>query len=740
MVERLTNRCCFKDSRSAFQVAAQWRQIRCFAVIAIIALLSVSRFESYAFSQSPELTVAASFQGAESVEAQERISLRLSRALEHNEGRIAILIGGTDVTRLFGIGVTDYVYEVSLPLPTGENPLTVYLVTPENEWRQIASIPLRVASAATTTITALPATDPPAAPSAESNRKTSFIPSLTLGLKSQAAQAHFPDSNAPQRERFTDFTMQGSLRTEMAGADYSSQLQFDVAGSSYRSEALRFGELGENAPLIDLSSYLMQFQVRRAKFRVGHISFGSSRHLINSFSSRGISLTLPVTKRTDVSLSALNGTSVIGWDNFVGLNRRKHQVLAGTLGFEMSPETPGRLRIESGFLHGSLLPISNFNQGNITDAEQSKGFSFRVIAAAPNDRFRLDAGFTRSRFNNANDPALNQSFDVVSVRETTRNARYLNATANLLDNVSIGAGRKASFAFTFQHETIDPLFRSVASYNQADRFQNQFEAVASVAGVTATASHLRLNDNLDDIPSILKTLTRRTSVLVGAPLASVFGSTGKGLAWWPRVSYGYEQTHQFGAGLPTNSGFDNLNQVPDQISTNQTALADWQFQQVRFGYRLNRSFQDNQQPGRELDDLSNLINAFTVGFTPHQAIDLNVEASGERAENLATRRVDRTKRAGVNANWRMTNNSTIGATLSALFAGDGLNLSKNRNAEFDLQWSYRFVKERDPYPKVQGQFFIRYANRYSRGLDRVFGLNNLTKLQTLNLGVSFTFF
>ncbi len=736
MLKRSTKRCRFKVSRSAFCAAGAWRQIRCFVAIAVLALLSGSHFDSYAVSQSQELTVAASFQSTESVESQERISLRLSRPLGPNEGTVAIFIGGTDVTALFAVGVTDYVYQVSLPLPPGENPLTVYMVTPENQWRQIASFTLRVGSAAPPE----PSADAAAAPSAESTRKASIVPSVTLGLKSQAAQAHFPDSNAPQRERFTDFTMQGSLRMEMGGAEFGSQLQFDVAGSSYRSEALRFGELGEDAPLIDLSSYLMQFQVRRAKFQVGHISFGSNRHLINSFSSRGISVTLPVTRRTDVSLSALNGTSVIGWDNFIGLNRRKHQVLAGTLGFEMAPETPGRLRIEGGILHGSLLPISNFNQGNITDAEQSKGFSFRVIAATPKDRLRLDAGFTRSRFNNAEDPALNQSFDVVSVRPTTRNARYLNANFNLLDNVPIGASRKASLAFTFQHETIDPLFRSVASFNQADRFQNQFEAVASIADVTATVSLLRLNDNLDDIPSILKTLTRRTSVLVGAPLASVFGEPGNGSPWWPRVSYGYEQTHQFGAALPTNSDFDSASQIPDQISTNQTALADWQFQRVRFGYRMNRSFQNNQQPGREQDDLSNLINAFTVGFTPHQAIDLNLEAGGERAENLATRRVDRTNRAGVNVNWRMTPNSTLGATLSTLFAGDGLNLSKNRNAEFDLQWSYRFVKEQVPYPKVQGQFFIRYANRYTRALDRVFGLDNLAKLQTLNLGLSFTFF
>jgi len=41
---------------------------------------------------------------------------------------------------------------------------------------------------------------------------------------------------------------------------------------------------------------------------------------------------------------------------------------------------------------------------------------------------------------------------------------------------------------------------------------------------------------------------------------------------------------------------------------------------------------------------------------------------------------------------------------------------------------------------VAGQFFIRYANRYSHSLERIFLNDNLSKNQTLTVNLSFTFF
>jgi hypothetical protein len=328
------------------------------------------------------------------------------------------------------------------------------------------------------------------------------------------------------------------------------------------------------------------------------------------------------------------------------------------------------------------------------------------------------------------------------VRQVTRNARYLDATYTPLQNFALSKTKKDTLAVTYRHERVDPLFRSVAAFTQADRQQNHLELVAAVGDITAAVSHLRFNDNLGNLPSILTTLGRRTNLILGVPLVSLLGNPAKPSPWLPRLSYSLDEVRQFGASIPTNGGFElNLTTIPDQLSTNQNLSAEWQLKGLRFGYRFNRSFQDNRQVGRERADLRNLVNGFALGVNPTAALDLNFDVGAESASNKENDRVDRTLRIGSNITWRLTQKMTVGATLSGTAAGDTNRVSKNRSAEIDLQWSYRFgLQKKNCLEKFQGQFFIRYANRYAHGQDSLFQLDNLTRLQTLNAGVSVTFF
>src|SRR5262249_35293964 len=156
----------------------------------------------------------------------------------------------------------------------------------------------------------------------------------------------------------------------------------------------------------------------------GNINYGSNRHLINGFASRGLSLSQPLGKQADLSIAAMNGTSIVGWGNFFGLVRRDHQIVSGKLGYEVIENRPGRLRLEASLLSGSLLPLSNFNQNQINDAEKSHGFGFRVIATDKAQRMQLDAGITRSQSINPHDPFLDPTQSALGVRPRTSNAHY----------------------------------------------------------------------------------------------------------------------------------------------------------------------------------------------------------------------------------------------------------------------------------------------------------------------------
>jgi hypothetical protein len=722
----------------------------------LISLVGVCRFPKV---YAQDLSVKASFADKPSIAPNERIDLHLNRPLQSAEGRLAVLIGQTDLTAFFTLGETTLSYTPKfVPLPAGENQVTVYLVSQASEWKVIAQFALKVGPEAKPESDAAPTgeastngtqangapADSQAAAQGEKRKtfadKIGLQPSLTVGLKSQPAESHFPDANAPARARFTDATLQSTFRTEMKNDRLGYQSQFEVAGSSFQQEALRFGQLGREAPRLDLSSYLMQFNVGKTSFQAGHIAVGTNRHLINSFSSRGLSLTVPLSPVADFSLAAMNGTSIVGYDNFFGLNRRKHQIVTGTLGFELLPKRAGALRLETAVMHGSLQPISNFNQGNVTDAEQSKGLSFRVVTSDAKQRFKLDGGFARSHFNNANDPLLNLTTSIVATRPVTRNAEYVDATYNLLQNVKLTASKQANLAFNLRHERVDPLFRSVAASTQADRLQNQFEMVAALGEFNATVSHQRGNDNLSNIPSILKTAMRRDALVMGAPLASFLSRPDKPSPWLPRLAYMLDRTHQFADNTPVNGGFSSASQLPDQLSLNQLFSSEWQVKSYRFAYRFNRSLQDNRQPGRELADLTTIINGVSIGLPALGRLDVTMDVNAERANNRENRRTDRTLRITTGINYRMTDSSTFAANLSATGAGDLGKTARARNAEFDVQWAYKFVVGKERFKKLQGQFFIRYANRYASSRDNLFGFSNLTKAQTLNTGLSFTFF
>ncbi len=703
-------------------------------------------------AQSPELIVKASFAGKQAITSLEQIDLSLNRPLEPVEGRLAVFIGSTDMTALFKSTPNGLNYAPkSLHLPGGENVVTVYLVSRDDSWREIAQFTLRV-SKSESAETRRDVSEAGTAKTTQKNAgqtegrlvfdRVAVIPSLTVSLESQPAETHFPDSAGPARPRYIDFDFQSSIQTDLVNAPLGFQTQFDFVGTSFREKALRYGELGDEAPQIDLSSFLMQFQIKKARLLIGHVSTGSNRHLINSFSSRGITLTLPVNKRSDLTFAAMNGTSIVGWNNFIGLKRSQHQIQSATLGHEFLPSRPGGLRVEASLLYGSLLPQSNFNQGNITDAERSSGFGVRVVASDPTQRLRLDGGYARSKFTNPEDPLLNQGTDVVPVQPTTRQARYLDVAYDLLKEHALTKNTRANLSVAFRHERVDPLYRSVAAYTQADRQQDQLEMVGQLSDLSVNFMYGRFKDNLANIPSVLKTLTRSNAFLVSAPLNSFFGDRAQPRSWLPRISYSRNRTHQFAVAFPSNGAFElNPSTVPDQLSTNQSFAADWQGGKWRFGYRFNHSFQDNRQTGRELSDLKNILNGIVFGISPYRSLELNFDFTADRAHNREMQRTDRGERAGLGINWRIAQRSSLAANISTAFAGDVSRASNSsRNAQLNLQWVWGFGVETSRLQRMRGQFVIRYANHYARSRDFLFGFNNLLKSQTINAGMSLTFF
>lgn len=769
-----------------------------------------------------DLTVKASFDG-KTVTPDEAVELTLSRQPATAEGRIAVVIGSTDLTDLFVADGNSFRYSPKpVPLPTGENELVVYLVLSTGEWKPLASFKLKVVakSDASTPVIAEAAqtvngesvtqnangeqavkTDqaaqaqtadasPAAAAQAEPVKrrfgfdKFEMTPQLNIGVKSQFAETHFPDTNKPERPTFADATIQGTWKSEMTRGTMQMQQQFDFVGSSFRNEALRFAELGANARKIELSSYLMQFQHGTRKFNIGHTSFGAHRHLVNNFSSRGLTLAVPITNRFDVSVASMNSTNIVGFDNFWGLNNPRHRMFTGIIGFDVFSKRPGGLRFETGVSDAWFLSNrQNFTQGNINDSERSRGLSFRVLAKDKSERVRLDAGFTRSQFFNPNDPLLNQNVNnVVQSSITTRSARYADVSVDLLKEFSFKAKKpaaanandaaaqavqtdpqtqasqnaqtvqvaqaavepkKLNLTLNVRHERVDPLFRSIGAATQADLQQNVVELVGAYGELTFTAAHTRFNDNLAGIQTILRTNTRRDAFAVNTPLQNLFSNRPavQPNPFLPRLGYVFERTRASADFIPIGGGFDQPGAIPDQANINQSVTAEWQFSKFRASYRLNHTLQDNRAVGRERADLQNFVHTASFGWNPLTTLELNLDVNFEDANNREQANTDRNLRFGFNATWQATSRQTFNAVLATVGAGDLLRTNDSRNREFDFQWNYRLTRENEnKFKKVQMIYFIRYSNRFARTRNFVENVNNLTRLNTFNTGLNFIFF
>ncbi|MCM3875847.1 MAG: hypothetical protein NEA02_05450 [Thermoanaerobaculia bacterium] len=661
------------------------------------------------------LTARLETGGQEWVSRRFPIEIVTNRVPRAEEGRIAVQIGKTDVTDLFEATDAGLRYRPKLrPLPSGEQEIVVFLVTPGQEWKEIAKLPLKVLKPG-------------------GLERASVAPKLDVTLKGQLAEGHFPDSAASERRAFQDLTGQATLSADLGRGANGLTAQMALALAARREDALRFGERGQAADRADLASYGLKLALGPGSLEWGGVSFGDNRHLISSFSSRGGKATLALGKVAELSATAVNGTSIVGWDNALGLDTREHQVYAGKLGLELVPSAPGTLRIEGTVVDGSLLPRNGVNRGFVSDAEKSLGFGARALASLFAGRLRLEGGFARSKFTSPSDPLLEQGEKVVPIAPTTRSASYANAALDVVK----GTG-PFTLGVAFRHERVDPQYRSVAVSTQADLQQDAVEMNAGLGPVTAQFSYGWTEDNLADLVSILKTKTKKTGVTAGVPLGTLLG--GKQPGWWlPQLTYGLNETHQFGATRPLGGGFNDT-QIPDQLSVNHTGGADWQAGSVRWGWKLNYSMTDNRQVGREKADSLAVAQSANVSVPVTSFLDAAAEYGWERSASKETGAVDRTKRVSMTLGLKPFKNGTLSGNASRTANADDAATRDGLNWAVNVETGWRFEPPRKGTHGLSGQVSLRYGWATSRTRDFVQGIDTFRRTWVVGSGVSLSLF
>ena len=518
------------------------------------------------------------------------IDVRLSRPLSDGEGELVLVVDDVDVTALSERTASRIIYRPTTPVhPTATSEVVLYRRI-GGTWNEIRRFSVRAAQAVH-----LPG--------------LGTVQSATVGNKGQIAEGRSTGLPTPDRRTFQDFILNAGLRSSTEGPGWALTTQSNYVGVTHREEALRFGVRGRDAPMFDLADYAVGVRARNATISLGHVSFGTSRHLVNGFNARGTTVGW-ARGATTLTVGALSGTSQVGWSDPIGIERASNRLFGASVGREMITAHPGSLRLEATYLDGSKLPQASFTQGAIVDAERSAGGTLQVSGALPNQRLRFSSGYTRSRFENpARDTELLGGGGVPRPTPVTRGALFAEGSAVLLQNAHtpLGAGVPTNLTIGARHERVDPLFRSVAATTAADRQESAADATVSLGAVVGQFARLWNQDNIGRVASVLTTNGHGSTASLALPIGSI-GDARRHQVWFPTLTVAHNRSRQFATGLPSNGAFRDQD-LPNQLSINSDVAALWQTGRVRLTLRANRSSQDNRQPLREAADFAAGVNA-----------------------------------------------------------------------------------------------------------------------------------
>ncbi len=684
-------------SSAVIRTASAWTH----AFVCLTALAAFSPLRAQAPApQAEPLAIRPALSLDRLRSGREPIDLLLNRPLLASDGTLVILAGTVDVTALTVVrGTTVSIVPGAFPLDGGDAPLTV-LLKRDGRFTGLGTFPLHIQFAGGFATAR-------AAPTIDANSSGALAGGGTNG------------GSAVSRQQIVSFS--GGHRSVHVRPGLTIESQSALVGATAVERALRFGQRGDRAPLVDLGSYLVSLQLPSTRVDIGHVAIGNSRHLLTNFAARGVTLrTGP--SWAQLSAGSVAGGAMVGWDNVLGVAESTHRLNTAGLDLELLRKRPGALQLKLAALDGALQPRAGFTQGAVTDAEDSRGTSVELSATTPGQRGRLSAGYTRSAFlvpsrDAQRDSQLTEGLAVRVLPRDTRGARFLEGSLGLLQGTRLFARVPVGLTVSVRHERVDPLFRSVGSFAQADRDQSSVDLNGSLDVLALQGTVSRARDNLANVGSLLTSRTEGASGNAAFSLASLLRITTHPTRW-PQVSLGLNTAHQFATQRPSSNDF-RPQDLADQVATSLNGSLQWQVAGWMAALRHTQSRQDNQQLTREAADFSNAVEGLSLSRAFGARLDASLEGSVEAQRNEELAQVNRVRRLGLTSNWRPHAGTSLATNVTAAVSRTPPATSNVTNMELRFELAQRVRLFGRGESARTGQLFLRYARTTVRALPFV---------------------
>ena len=566
-------------------------------------------------SHAAPFAVTAHNFATRTMEPTSAFTLNLSEPMDALAGRVAVFIGATDVTTTLQISGNTLIYGPSpLGLPLGLQDVVVMFYDGA-AWIEVARLPLIVASPDSGGAANAPVAGSPVNAGGTPARQ-GFKPKIDLttsGGSTRTSATGKTDTTATTRIG----GLQGSLSDDWSGDDYggwSLRAQVNAAGSSVRSQALRFAQRATSAEKIDLASYLIEGNVGATRFSLGHVNAGQHPLLMNGLSFRGATISYPISANVDITLNAHNGSAIVGLDRPFGVYDDTHHFAGATVGYEVYPATKGRLRFEFAALDASIAQTqTGINSSTTTSSQESAGIGIRALGSTEDARGRFDAAYATSRYR-----SLGDGFSPTTA-STTHSAYLFDGSYQALRDVSLGARWPLTATVTAKHEYAEPLYKSLGAGWAADYQQTAIGVQANLGVLSAQLAASIRNDNVKRLASALVNKVENSQLTLSAPLAQLFNIAPTPAV--PAANISFTRTHQRGTRAPSTL---DPKLIPNIATDAVTAGLNWTDARWTLALTGGLNKQDNRQLGSENKDIRTTTFGAQLGWRANEKLMLNL--------------------------------------------------------------------------------------------------------------------
>jgi hypothetical protein len=603
------------------------------------------------------------------------------------------------------------------PLNSGRHEARLFLAGMDGRWQPIGTLLFDVAQLASTS-----------RPSNESASPKSFSAKLDLSLAAQVQEKVSGSQRPSTRPQFADLGLQGSLSTGHGGDDWDVKSQIQLAGSSYRQQAVSFGRMGSAAPKVDIPSYLVESAFRDTRLSVGHISVDAHPLLMSGVSNRGLALLQKLPFGLDLGVSVQNGESVVGHRNLLGLSERRNQFRSIGLGYDFNQERPGYTRFDL-----NLLDARVFNSASgsaAVQADESRGYGGRFLWRRQDGALRFEAVYARSEYTPAvvpvNFPSTNAGF-----------ARTLEAGYDIAKEIAVTPKLPFSLVAAARQEFASPHYRSLGSGYSANFNLNVQTLTARLGAATAQTQFTQRFDNVDRNRTYMRNRVSGNALNVSLPMGRFFGE-GLGWRWalekpadgsasselsnpsqWlPTLTFSRSGTRGYGDPDFVPAGYF-VEDLPDVYVANRAVGLQWQFERVSFGSRASWIEQQNRQSGFEKQSTSDKRFSLSADWRVTDALTVNMAYDPTYNYRFESNTRSDAKQLRGGLSWSITDQLQLQGDINHASDSDDTGTRSNRTNTSQLQLTRRFVLPLPGWKNLPGSGYVRISE--SRGFAFTLG-------------------